>query len=269
MVVTNLPHPPAIGTWAIDGGEAVQFNLPGITAGINVDIFNQYFFTTPEVEAGSHTLTVTFLGDNQTTPLSVDYIYVKNGTFLTSNTTSASNTTTTSNPEKPPGSSGSHSGAILGGVLGGLALLVIAAGSVLFWKRRKARQKKNFVLAGTPQYTRTPFDFDGNNYPASVAQQLHQSKSSVVSNASATEATPPTLAPPAQQQLRVTLRKMQGRAAVHGFSDEEAGQAGHTGAANTSVPLSQSQILAAEARQHVDSGIRLGLQDVPPHYTPL
>jgi hypothetical protein len=162
MVPANLPHTEATGTWVIDGGEATQFLLPGLPANTSVLLYNQFYFTTPEVEVGPHTLTVTFLGDDQTTPFCIDHLYVKNGTFPTptnnnpttpdqnSHDTPTINSTITPTPnsgddhgESP---SWSHISAILGGVLGGFGFLVIIAGIILFWRRRRARQKGRFHL---------------------------------------------------------------------------------------------------------------------------
>jgi hypothetical protein len=46
-------------------------------------VYHQNIFTTP-VENGRHTLTVTFLGSHSTTPLTLDWLYITNGTLAAS-----------------------------------------------------------------------------------------------------------------------------------------------------------------------------------------
>ncbi len=154
---TEFPHTGATGTWSIDGGEATQFLLAGLPTDSTTTIYDQFYFTTPEVQAGSHTLTVTFLGDNNTTPLCIDFLYVKNGTFpLANNITTTPNQNTPDNHGTPPQSRTSTS-TILGSVLGGLAFAVIIMGIFLFWRRRRAQQERIYAPVKESKRILTPF----------------------------------------------------------------------------------------------------------------
>lgn len=132
----------------MDGGGANQFPLPGLPAADSPTLLNQVYFTTPEVKAGPHTLTVTFLGSNETTPLCLDQLYIQNGTLITS-TNSGTTTTPSPSPHYNPRLSSSrswlHTGAILGGALGGVASLIISI--ILFRRRRRALKQRRVILA--------------------------------------------------------------------------------------------------------------------------
>ncbi|KAJ3567289.1 hypothetical protein NP233_g6455 [Leucocoprinus birnbaumii] len=170
FIPTELPHDESQGSWSIDGGAPNKFLLKGISDQQSSSLFNQLYFTTPELSDGQHTLTVTFLGNRQTTPLCLDYLYVRNGHFGTS--THALGTSTTmsvpsslptitqnsgiSNPGFPSSSEstsrGAPAGAIVGGVIGGLVLLICTAAGLLFRRRRQQtnKQRKKELLNTTP-----------------------------------------------------------------------------------------------------------------------
>lgn len=260
----------------VDNGESVKFSLQGLPADGKTTVYNQFYFTTPEVEAGPHTLTVTFLGTGQTTPLCLDYIYVKNGTFPVAGSSNGTKTpepqpSVSSQASSDGGSSGQNIGAILGGVLGGLAFLVICAGALLFWRRRNRPQDK-FVETREPEFISTPFNHYNDQRPPAPGMMAPGSYSSVPSG-SAVEIVP---TPPSNRPQMGTLGKWReafGRGGElawhpsggsHGRSDSSASsswpQTATSGAEGNSVQ-----------RLHTDSGIRLNqplIEDVPPHYTP-
>lgn len=134
------------GTWPIDNGEVVPFTTE-ITLDEDRPSFpNVVCFTTPDIEAGPHTLSVTLLAPNTTTDMSFDCLYVQNGTLTSDpngNITGTSNPTSTMTPNQTPGSTTNLShpknskqilGLILDGVLGGLVLLVLII-SLFRWRR--------------------------------------------------------------------------------------------------------------------------------------
>lgn len=133
LIPRDLPHNEAMGTWSIDGGQENRFLLKGLFPDQNETQYHTFYFTTPEVEAGPHTLAVTFLGSNETTPLCLDYLYVKNGTQK------APIIIKPDEPNTGAAHGESHVGDILGGVLGGLAFLILVAAVFLFWSRQRNR----------------------------------------------------------------------------------------------------------------------------------
>ncbi|KAF5344757.1 hypothetical protein D9756_011069 [Leucocoprinus leucothites] len=142
---TEFAHNGSQGSWAMDGGEEHMFLLKGLPADATLPIYNQEYFTTPEFPIGPHNLLVTFHGSNQTTPLCLDYLYVKNGSFPI-----PSSSPTPDEPVKEV-SGGTLIGAIAGSVIGGLALLLCVAGALLFIKRRQPKDK--ILVDENPQYT--------------------------------------------------------------------------------------------------------------------
>ncbi|KAF9440560.1 hypothetical protein P691DRAFT_608922, partial [Macrolepiota fuliginosa MF-IS2] len=77
---TEHPHTKVMATWSIDGGAPNQFTLQGLSNSTSANTeYNQVYFTTPKLQQGLHTLTVTFLGSDQTTPLSIGSLLIKDG----------------------------------------------------------------------------------------------------------------------------------------------------------------------------------------------
>lgn len=244
-----------------------QFPLRSPSSSDDPSIYNQFYFTIPDVKAGPHTLTVTFLGDNQTTPLCLDYLYVKNGTFPTS----ADPSSTT--PNGTPGSE-SHIGAIIGDVLGGLAFIIVIMGGLLFWRHRKVRQSPqggSFIPAEGSEYNTTPFD-PYSDRRLDFMVQVHQPQFN-------TTISSPVLSPPMWQQLsaprkQVGAFRMATRPTIYHAVNGKVNRTGPVGTASesTSLPLPQATTTETSAvQQHMDSGIWLNTQpivDIPPHYTP-
>ncbi|TFK57848.1 hypothetical protein BDN72DRAFT_907416, partial [Pluteus cervinus] len=136
---------PTTATYTIDGGPPTTFILFGLNGTNPQSEFNQAFFTTPDLTLGNHHLEVTHQGNNATTPLSLDFLRVFNGTSssntpppqISSSSSSPSSSSQSSSPSLSSSSPGqsqsanineSHSkapiGAIIGGVVGGVVLLL-------------------------------------------------------------------------------------------------------------------------------------------------
>ncbi|KAG5638614.1 hypothetical protein H0H81_011504 [Sphagnurus paluster] len=125
FIPTELPHGAASGSYSVDGGDPVTFQLNGLSPTATVTIYNQAFFTTPNLTPGPHSLLVTYLGaSSPATPLTLDYLYVTN--------------TSTSNNEPSDHNRVSKTpiGPIVGGVVGAIALLAILA-FIFGWARRR------------------------------------------------------------------------------------------------------------------------------------
>ncbi|KAF9447284.1 hypothetical protein P691DRAFT_731767 [Macrolepiota fuliginosa MF-IS2] len=279
FIPTELPHGGATGSWSIDGGNENIFILNGLPAGSSSTVYNQVFFTTtPEVQQGSHVLKVTFLGTGQTTPLGLDMLYVKNGTFSAINTQAPVPSAQSPPPStQTPATGGSlHSslGAILGGVIGGCALLLlILVGAFLCWRRRR---REGFITEKGAEYSPTPFDpfRDDDHLPPDPGSVVTQTDQSYVYSPSRSHEAAPVASPLPGQQSGAHWRKQRdayGEARylgdnvplplVHDRTDSNASSWQRTiPSADESVPL-----------QHADSGVRLGghpIEEVPPHYTP-
>lgn len=119
------------GTWSIDDGQPTQFTSPSSSFASSAAESNGVYFTTPEYPAGPHTLTVTFLGSNETQPMVLDYLLIRNGSFV--------GPSTVATPNSGPGrSSGPPIRVIVGAILGALVSLVLIAG--VLWRRLNNQQ---------------------------------------------------------------------------------------------------------------------------------
>jgi hypothetical protein len=149
-IPVELPHRSASGTYTIDDGEPVNFNLAGLPADEENSQYNQIFFTTMEGDMGPHTLTVTFFGSEDTTPLTLGHLYINNRSLApppkaTSITSIVPSPTTVANSDTGK-RSGPNINAILGGMIGGLGFLIIITGAVL-WRRHRRLSKETQVPA--------------------------------------------------------------------------------------------------------------------------
>ncbi|KAF8797652.1 hypothetical protein BYT27DRAFT_7265536 [Phlegmacium glaucopus] len=137
-------------TYSIDGQTPTTFLLRGLP----VD-YNLKFFETSPLTAGPHTLKVVYEGTNST-PLTLDYLIIQNGTLPSTTTSVSSDATSVSSDATSSttgnGTSGASTsmkgstpvGTITGGVIGGIALIVLAIVGLLLLRRhqKRATQKK-------------------------------------------------------------------------------------------------------------------------------
>lgn len=213
--------------------------------------FERVFFTTPGVENGPHTLTATFLGSEDTTPLTLDHLFIKTGSILTTNTSTSSlprspassatetSTVTPPTPNIATTSASVNVGALLGGVLGGLGVFVLIAGAFLY--RRHRRLSRKDVAQPFHRFGSLPNTIDQNGTtPNMMAQPTYGDVALPVNQ----------LAVKRRETLRV---------------EAQPGDRSY----------SKQPIVASGARDnsemvHSDSGIRLNqplANEVPPHYT--
>ncbi|KAF5372359.1 hypothetical protein D9615_009234 [Tricholomella constricta] len=91
FIPTELSHNPGFGSYSVDGGAPVTFKLNGLPPIKTATVYNQVFFTTPDLTPGLHSLVVTYNGADEgaATPLTLDYLYVTN-TSLPSSSSSPS-----------------------------------------------------------------------------------------------------------------------------------------------------------------------------------
>ncbi|TFK66658.1 hypothetical protein BDN72DRAFT_859746 [Pluteus cervinus] len=120
-VPSELPFAPASGSFAIDGGTPQNFTLQGLVGTTPQSKYDQLFFETPDLIPGLHRLEVTYWGNSATTPLSLDYLLVRNATFTnSSNSTTSASPTTSVSPgvaTQSPGPSGGLSNGALAGII--------------------------------------------------------------------------------------------------------------------------------------------------------
>ncbi|TFK66660.1 hypothetical protein BDN72DRAFT_899656 [Pluteus cervinus] len=132
-IPSELPFAPTSGSFALDGGQPQNFTLQGLVGPSPQSKYNQLLFETPDLTPGPHHLEVTYWGNLATTPLSLDYLLVRNATFTSSSnpTTSASPTTSVSpgGATKSPSPSGGLSNGALAGII---VACIFAVGFALF-----------------------------------------------------------------------------------------------------------------------------------------
>ncbi|KAG6850565.1 hypothetical protein H0H93_011764 [Arthromyces matolae] len=126
---------PASLTYTIDGSNSVTVPMVGKPSEDAPTQKNHVYFTTANFASGSHTIKVTYDGD-QKTPLTADYVYVRNGGSSSSSSTSASGASSVSgssssgqssnsnqSPSSPVGASSSSSQIVSSPSVSGLASL--------------------------------------------------------------------------------------------------------------------------------------------------
>jgi hypothetical protein len=133
FIPTEWPHAATTSTYSVDGETPVNFLLQGLPANSGT-VYNQKFFETKQYAQGNHQIVVLFKGNNTTTPLTLDYLVIQNGT-TPQNTTTSSPPANSLNQNKAK----SNTGAIVGGVVGGLVLIVLAVLGFLYIRRRERR----------------------------------------------------------------------------------------------------------------------------------
>ncbi|KAF9447935.1 hypothetical protein P691DRAFT_775777 [Macrolepiota fuliginosa MF-IS2] len=268
-VLAGFPQIWTTGSWSIDGGDPTQFHIQRLPNTDNATLYNQIYFETPKIQQGSHTLNVTFLGSSITSPLSLDFLYVKNGTFPVNTTqTPGPNTQLRTGFSQPP------LGAILGGVLGGLALLLLTLVGACLYRRR--RLGGGIITTRGAEHRPTPFNPYDDQHPPSpspnnVMAQVNRRQFYTLSRpfkATRSPATPtserhrPGMGGRKQWRVDGQLRDNIPPAPVHvriGGNVSSFWQ--------QIVPTANGGIEPI----YVDSGIRLGQQTIdapPPGYTP-
>lgn len=100
-------------------------------------VSNQLFFMTEDLMMGSHTLSARYTGSPGQAPLTLEYLIVKNGSFLSTFLSSTNHSSSVSGS-----SHASHAGSIIGsvvGVIGGIIVCTI----LFFWLRSRKRSNGN------------------------------------------------------------------------------------------------------------------------------
>lgn len=280
LIPAERPHAAATGTFSVDDETPRIFALKGLPADEKVTHYNQEFFRTPEYPRGRHKLDVVFLGNEQTTPLVLDYLIIRNSSVsLVSPTSSVTPTLRPGGPINPNAGATSRNRleAILGGVLGGLAGLLLAILLGFYLHRQRIRKTDNSIPRNVP-LTPTGHDEPENG---TVAQSHHPaSPSSPLSGVSFNNA--PQFLPSSK-----IIRRQHNSVTSGSHSPSSPTSPGYdlslqsspsgNAAATSSQPRSMELQSAAEPAviMHEDSGIRNVLivtqplsVEIPPTYTP-
>ncbi|KAF8801614.1 hypothetical protein BYT27DRAFT_7114517 [Phlegmacium glaucopus] len=170
-------------TYSIDGQTPISFQLPYEDAN---SLFQQKFFETAQLPAGPHTLNVVYHGNNST-PLTIQYLIIQNGTLSSTTTSISPHATSSTNGSAVSGTStpmksSTPVGAIVGGVVGGLALTVFIIFGFLLLRRHQKRAAEAIAISSTPQ----PFNYTPL-YPPSTT--LNPSSSGGISHSQAPQIT--------------------------------------------------------------------------------
>ena len=215
---------------------------------------------------------------NNSTPLTLDYLIIQNGTI--SSTTASSSLVATSTPggvvsgTSATATVGSSTpvGAIVGGVIGGLALTVFVIVGFLFFHRRHKRAAQEKVLMSMPE----PFD-PTPVYPSSIAQNT--SPSVVTSYSSPSQTTQMGLPVTKGQAYHASMRPSFTptnllRPVPFQQTSVPSSLPSRTTETLASAPVESNDIHLPSIVLHADSGIRMpsstagrSVMDVPPLYT--
>jgi hypothetical protein len=163
MIPSDEPLASTSATYSVDGGTPTTFNLSGLADDAG-DQYNQLFFEASGLSPGQHRIEVVHGGNNETTPLSLDYMIIQNAPAPASSTSSpGSSSTPTPNSSGPDGSlnpastehkgPGVSTGAIAGGAVGGVVVLVAV---ILFLLLLRRRRKKNDMYRDLDQEMSLP-----------------------------------------------------------------------------------------------------------------
>ncbi|KAF8079375.1 hypothetical protein FPV67DRAFT_115127 [Lyophyllum atratum] len=160
----ELPGNGSSASYSIDNGPPTSFSLNGHAPFDGTSVFNQAFFTTPELSNTLHTLAVTHNGDAGETPLTLDYIYLT----VPSGGSSAGPAVVSGTPQLGSSSHSKPIGAIVGGVVGGLAAIAIAI-FLLFFLRRRQNMSPSKWRFGRVSRDAIAVPFSPNQQPQSAS----------------------------------------------------------------------------------------------------
>ncbi|KAJ7082031.1 hypothetical protein B0H15DRAFT_912536 [Mycena belliarum] len=138
----TYPYGSSWATYAIDGGEAVNFTVTN-----SPQSYNYILFSTPVLSDGPHNLTITHGGNENLAPLFVHGFYVTSGSSRLESAAGTSSlalgpsmslkaSTPTSSNSGIPARERPSAGPIIGALVGGI-LLLVGLGAVAVWLRRR------------------------------------------------------------------------------------------------------------------------------------
>ena len=215
---------------------------------------------------GPHKLTVVYNGNSSTTPLTIDYLIIQNGT-LTSSSSTANPTPT------------SRTGTIVGGVVGASAACLLILLLIFLVRRRHDSARAMRMTIDPPSDYVQPFPQNFVSISTEPHLSLvHSEQDGQLANTSHSVTIPPAPSrPEGHPPVRVkrNARHTTGNVAAQGF---EASEGDRQHSRITLDPVGGLQIASPPGfigTVHQDSGVRLTSQvapdqamDIPPAYTP-
>lgn len=174
-------------TYAIDGQAPITFNLNGASSQSTGVQYNQIFFQTDQLPAGSHKLNVVYQGNFNTTPLSFSKWRIKFVNYPTSSSASTISSFLASPSTVPSSASVSneaHNSSKIGVVVGSVvaSLLVLVCFSVLgcFLLRRRNKHKHNSNERPIGQIDQTGrYDYESTTASSRIDQHIPSPMSNV------------------------------------------------------------------------------------------
>ncbi|KAF9038631.1 hypothetical protein BJ165DRAFT_1531691 [Panaeolus papilionaceus] len=150
---STLSQSPALASYSLDGNTPVPFAIPALPDG-SPTLYNQRLFRTSVLQNGLHNITVTYESEQPSTPLTLDYLLIQNGTGLPGATPTSVNSIVPASPSSPPpgftpsnaastNNKGSNVPAIIGGLIGFFALILIVGIIYRYYKNREKLPDKN------------------------------------------------------------------------------------------------------------------------------
>ena len=151
IVPNQFPYAASTGSYVVDQGLPTTFSLPGLPLNSTTTLFSQLFFKTPTYAQGNHRISVLYQGNEQTTPLTLDYLIVRNGSASTLAPTTSTNTTSSMpfsatptispSPTSTTGTNGKNVKAFIAGfVVGGSVLFTVISILALLYIRRRGKR---------------------------------------------------------------------------------------------------------------------------------
>ncbi|KAF4614875.1 hypothetical protein D9613_002561 [Agrocybe pediades] len=276
FIPVELPKASTTGEYSIDGGDPVSFLLKGLASDATTTEYNQKFFETATLPAGSHKIVVTYLGGAQFTPLTLDYLVVQNATSSSSTSSSSSSgQQPTSGSNTSSKSNKTDAGAIAGGVVGGLVFLALAGLLAFFLlRRRRGRKQAEDEIDIYPQ----PFEYNPSHVTYPQNSTVPSSSMVYTSPASGTDTSGASGAQselsPMNEKARREAETAAGASAVRsGQNDRGQTLTPQRGAISPTLSAGETSSTTRVIR-HEDSGLRLpqpepeSVVEIPPVYTP-
>lgn len=296
FIPTEFSHNATSASYSIDGGAPLSFKLAGLSPTTTTTVYNQLFFTTPDLPAGPHSIVVTYNGGGGFTPFTTDYLYITNTSLPQPSSTSPST------PQNSTGNSPGHSppiGAIIGGVLGGLALIALLLFFIWWWRRRERREG----VGRGPEFQPPPHEVSpfmsmyrtGSSPPmmsttTTPPRPQTQTVPFILPSTPSHSSQPSSYQPPSSYQTSVppstntnNISHAHSASLTSSSNPSVAPGAGYSwGTAADMVPMRKGQeaglrpLPSIQPVMHQDSGIRLPqseaprsvvIEDVPPLYT--
>ncbi|KAF5379392.1 hypothetical protein D9615_006647 [Tricholomella constricta] len=142
IIPEGYMYGPSSGSYSIDNNQPTHFRLDTLLRGMTS--YNPVLFTTEELPQGSHSLAVSYNGEEGQMPLTLDYLYVHTEPYSSPfpSPPPSSSPSPACSPTFSPSSgarmtkSSRTTGIIAGSVIGGAMFINLIVLAIFLWKRR-------------------------------------------------------------------------------------------------------------------------------------